>query len=220
MYLFGKVFAAIAQHVLRKGYEDLRAELRREYAEYLGGRQRSPSHMLKRLLISGEDHRFFRHNGVDLIAVGRAVWRRLTQGTREGASTIEMQTVRILTGRYERTVQRKTREILLATLVTQVIPKEDLPGVYLQIGYFGWRMNGLEQACRRLGLSLDTITLQQSAALIARLKYPEPQVAPITRSRQIVRRRDHLVALYWKHLEQGVYSPLDKGFAYEAVRSV
>ena len=210
----------IARLLLRKEWSSLKKSLDLEYRHYLTDDDNSVSPFLSRALISGEDHRYFGHNGIDLIAICRALWRRLAWGVCEGASTIEMQTVRVLTGRYERTLGRKLREMLLATLVTHVIPKEELPAVYLRIAYFGWRMNGLNQACRRLDLNSSFLTLYEAAALIARLKYPEPRQVPLPRRTQISLRVQHLIKLYQRHSEQGVYELLDGGGVYGAFHNI
>src|SRR5207244_8697723 len=106
---------------------------------------------------------------------------RFAAGRREGASTIEQQIVRVLTNRFERTFVRKVHEVLLAALVADLFPKSATPRLYLSIGYFGWRMDGFLQACRRLELRPDILSLDDAADVVARLKYPEPHTAPPSR---------------------------------------
>jgi membrane peptidoglycan carboxypeptidase len=130
-------------------------------------------------------------------------------GFHEGASTIEQQIVRVITGRYERTLRRKIREIFLAVLVARFFPKAVLPAVYLAIGYYGWRMNGYVQACRRLGLSPQVLTPEEAAGLVARLKYPQPQDASFIRMLQIDRRAKHLRCLHQRHIFAGKYGHLN-----------
>ena len=98
-----------------------------------------PTQRMCKLLIAGEDHRFNRHPGVDAVALCRAVWNTYFHGSRQGGSTIAMQLVRTLTGRYERTVLRKISEIVLAVCVTQHVPKGRIPLLYLWCAYYGWR---------------------------------------------------------------------------------
>lgn len=194
--LIRNLFALIAEQVLKKEWCELHKSLSREYSKHLCDSECKPSLTLQRLLISGEDHRFFWHPGFDPIAICRAIYRWIFLGRKEGASTIEQQTVRVLTGRYECTLCRKVREIFLATLITRVIPKHDIPAVYLRIAYYGWQMNSFIQACRRLNLQPKRILFDEAAELIARLKYPEPKIPPLKRRVQILRRRDHLIRLY------------------------
>jgi membrane peptidoglycan carboxypeptidase len=159
----------------------------------------------QRLLVSGEDRRHGRHAGFDLRAIARAIFRRLTSSHREGGSTIEQQIVRVVTNRFERTWRRKIREILLSALVAEYFSKAETPALYLAIGYYGWRMNNFIQACHRLRLRPDQLTIDDAAALVARLKYPEPRTPPPSRVAQISQRKEYLKRLYRKHMEDGTY---------------
>ena len=134
-----------------------------------------PSPRMCRLLIVAEDHRIGKHMGVDLIALCRAVWKTLFCGERQGASTIAMQLNRTITGIYDRKVRRKAVEMLLALRLSRYVAKERLPFLYLWCGYYGWMMNSFQQACRRQDLDPSSITLQEEAELVARLKYPQPR---------------------------------------------
>jgi len=195
----------------------LRAELTRVYRSHVNAAGCHPTALAQQLLISGEDHRFFRHGGIDPIAICRATWRGIVLGRPEGASTIEMQLVRVVSGRFERSLRRKLREMALATLVTRAIPKEALPAVYLRIGYFGWRMNGFENACRRLELSLVGLTPAQTARLVARLKYPQPHATGSERWNQINTRAQHLLRLHSLHKCSRAYAGLAIQEKYETV---
>jgi membrane peptidoglycan carboxypeptidase len=156
-----------------------------------------PAHM-QALLIAGEDHRFEYHPGVDPIALLRAIWRTCLCGRREGGSTIAMQLVRILSGRYEKTLSRKFREICLALRLSRIVPKEELPVLYLSIAYYGWKMNGFIQACGHLNLNPESLTLVDAAKLVARLKYPQPRNVSVKRYSQIIKRSVYLLNRYDK----------------------
>ena len=132
----------------------------------------------QQLLVSGEDHRHSHHPGFDSIAICRALWRRFAFGSHEGASTIEQQIVRTITGKYERTIHRKLNEISLAILVDASFQKGILPAVYLSIAYYGWRMNGYRQACRRLGFNPNYLTLDEAAALVRSIKILKRELRP------------------------------------------
>jgi penicillin-binding protein 1A len=162
------------------------------------------------MLIVGEDHRFFTHPGVDLLALFRSLWRMSRGLPVEGGSTIAMQLVRVLTGRYQRTIRRKLIEILFAIWVTKLIGKKDLPKMYMMIAYYGWQMNGLNQAAKRLGFNIRNASPYEAARLVARLKYPEPNKPNPWKVEQINNRVSHIlnnrikyervVASKWKHL--------------------
>jgi len=136
------------------------------------------------------------------------VWRGVVFRRPEGASTIEMQVVRVVSGRYERTLARKVKEMALATLVTRAIPKEALPAIYLRLGYFGWRMNGFSAACRRIGRCPESLTPTDTARLVARLKYPQPREISAHRQAQIDIRARHLLRLHARHRLDHTYLEL------------
>lgn len=206
----------IAKALLRPEWRHLHAEAVRINSLLAERPDLAAPLVVQRLLVSAEDHRHARHGGFDTHAICRAIWRRIVDGRREGASTIEQQVVRVLTNRFEPTLRRKFRELLLATLLSEALPKAAMPRLYLSIGYFGWRMNGFTQACRRLSLRPDAIPLDAAAALVARLKYPEPRFAGTWRLAQIDRRREHLKQRYRQHLADGTYSYLGASDTNEA----
>ena len=174
---------------LRKKIDLVKKEYDRQYELH-------PNPQMCSLLILGEDHRFYSHPGFDPAALGRAAWRTFICGRREGGSTIAMQLARTLTRRYERTILRKAREVVLAVRITQYIPKEDLPGLYLWVAYYGWRMNSFLEACDRLGIDPTSHNLYNAARLVARLKYPQPRTVSYEQLCKIEQRCFYLVDRY------------------------
>ena len=162
----------------------------------LNASQIRPNMQMCRLLILGEDHRLAWHPGVDPLALCRAAWRTYGRGRREGGSTVAMQLVRVLTGKFDRAWRRKADEMALALLVTRHVPRVELPALYLSVGYYGWRMNGFAQACRRLVIDPACCTLHESAMLVARLKYPQPRDCSAARWQQISDRSGYLMMQY------------------------
>ena len=200
--------ASLVLPLVRKEWEIVRKRIDLEHAHLVRHPELKPPLVAQQLLISGEDHRHARHPGFDVIGICRAVWRRVSEGKREGASTIEQQIVRTVLENRERTIRRKIREIMLATIVSSTYTKDFLPMIYLSIGYYGWRMNGYRQACRRLNLRSGFLTLFEAASLVARLKYPEPRATPVSRRLQIYVRTRHLIRLYRRHSTDGTYGYL------------
>ena len=89
--------------------------------------------------------------------------------------------------------------MVLAVLVTRHVSSGELPALYLSIAYYGWRMNGFFQACRRLQIDPGTCSLRESAMLVARLKYPEPRVCSTRRRLQITRRAEYMMMRFNDH---------------------
>jgi membrane carboxypeptidase/penicillin-binding protein len=162
--------------------------------------------ILQEMLVSAEDRRFFHHAGYDARAILRAAYQTAT-GHPQGGSTIAQQLARIVTGRFERSLCRKFREIRLAIRITQEFPRTHIPAIYLAVAYYGWRMNGLEQAYRRLSLFGRTLTSEEAAGIVARLKYPEPRQTPEKRRRMIMLRTKHVLRLHSKQWSKVADSP-------------
>jgi membrane peptidoglycan carboxypeptidase len=156
--------------------------------------RRSPPTLIA-ALVAGEDHRFYSHKGVDPIAIASALFRLFVSGKLSGASTIEQQLVRVLTGDRERTLRRKLREILLASYMSNTCSKSDIAEMYLGVAYFGWGMNSVEEACRYLSFPLAEVSCRQAASLIARLTYPQPYALTAERQFLIARRTEHILML-------------------------
>jgi penicillin-binding protein 1A len=187
--------AAIAPLVLGEEWKKLSTVLLTRLHQYRRSNEYPIPKAVLNSLIAAEDHRFAKHSGVDLIALVRAIWRLVSVSKIEGASSIEQQLVRTLTGRYERRLSRKLREIMLATLVSTTFPKAEIPALYLLIAYFGWHMNGYAAACRRLGIQPKNVGLEEAAKLIARLKYPQPKHCSLERTKKTASRAQHIVWL-------------------------
>lgn len=148
---------------------------------------------LLKLLVAGEDHRFWLHFGVDPIGLARAFWKTAFYNRREGGSTIAMQLVRTITKRYEISPRRKFKEIYLATRLTLTLERKEILKLYLNIAYFGWNMHGLEQICKVLELDKSALSNYEAASIVARLKYPEPRFNKNMKLRAIDIRANHII---------------------------
>jgi len=162
-----------------------------------------PSQEMCALLILGEDRRIDSHAGVDSIALIRSAWMTFIRGRRQGGSTIAMQLVRTITGRYQRTVWRKITEILLAIRLTQSFSRLDIARIYLWLAYYGWNMHGFQRACEKLSIIPSCATSLESARLVARLKYPQPRFLNEQQLVRINRRAWHLVTLQSTNMRCG-----------------
>ena len=119
--------------------------------------------------LAAEDDTFFTHDGVDPNGILRALWINIRRGgIRQGGSTITQQVAREYLSR-EKTIDRKTLEILLARRIEAVYTKTEILEVYLNRVYLGAGAYGVEAAAEiYFGTSVDCLTLPE-AALIAGL---------------------------------------------------
>jgi monofunctional glycosyltransferase len=148
-------------------------------------------------LIAAEDHRSPFHYGVDHLGIVRALWCKIFNGETQGASTIEQQFVRVVTGDYSYSILRKLNEQMLAILLTKKRSKGEIARAYLAIAYYGHNCTGTKGVESILGNSLQQATEKQIILIVARLKYPKP-------STNVIRWEDkiHHRALYIKSRHQ------------------
>ena len=104
-------------------------------------------------VIAVEDQDYYDHPGFDVRAIMRALFQNAESGeTVSGASTITQQLTRNLlmsqTERYERTVNRKIKEIILAAEITRRYSKDEILEIYLNENYYGNHAYGIEAAAQ------------------------------------------------------------------------
>ncbi len=101
------------------------------------------------LLINYEDRRFYRHFGVDPIAMARAALDLLSNGRIiSGASTLTMQTARLLEGQAPG-VRGKLAQMVAARRLEIDHDKSEILAAYLTLAPFGGNLEGLSAASRR-----------------------------------------------------------------------
>ncbi|MDD9800602.1 MAG: PBP1A family penicillin-binding protein [Gammaproteobacteria bacterium] len=145
-------------------------------------------------VLAAEDDNFYRHPGIDLSGIARAVIANLRPGSaRQGASTITMQVARNYFLTPEKTYTRKMKEILLAFRLEQTLSKDQILELYLNKIFLGHRAYGFAAAAQvYYGESLDQLTLAQLAMLAALPKAPSRN-NPITNPETAEARRDYVL---------------------------
>ena len=118
-------------------------------------------------LLTYEDKRFFRHPGVDPVAIVRAMRINLSRGkVVSGGSTITMQLARIARGNRDRTLYEKMVETGYALLLETVCGKHEILNLYASHAPFGGNVIGIETAAwRYFGRSAADLSWAESATL-------------------------------------------------------
>ena len=89
-------------------------------------------------VIAVEDHRFYRHGGIDLIAIARAVTNDIRAGKLvEGGSTITQQLAKNLYFDQKRDIYRKAAEVFMAHDIEKNYTKDEILELYVNCIYFG-----------------------------------------------------------------------------------
>jgi len=142
-----------------------------------------PAHV-RDAVIAIEDERFYRHSGVDVRAILRAMRANAQAGgIEEGGSTITQQYVKkVLLEDDSQTVGRKIEEASMALQLERRYSKDRILELYLNAIYFGNGAYGIEAAARQyFGKPVEQLTLAEGALIAGLIQRPgatDPYRAP------------------------------------------
>lgn len=142
---------------------------------------------VKRAFIDAEDKRFYKHSGIDIMAIASAfvgntlrsrgikIWKR-----HGGASTITQQLTRRIYAdevadfkNRAYTITRKIKEARVAIQIEKRYSKEKIFESYLNLIWLGHGVNGIMEASRRYwGKDIGELTVREAAMLASMNKYP------------------------------------------------
>lgn len=132
-----------------------------------------PEHV-KKAFISVEDIRFYKHHGVDVIGIMRALYHDIRAGSIvQGGSTITQQLAKMLFLKPDRSIKRKIKEAALSIQIEKHYTKDEILGLYLNQAYFGTRAYGIEAAAQTyFGKSAAELNIAEAALLASLPKAP------------------------------------------------
>jgi penicillin-binding protein 1A len=145
-------------------------------------------------VVAVEDHRFWRHPGIDPVGLIRAAWVNLAAGhIVQGGSTLTQQVAKTLFLTNARTVRRKVQELLLTLWLEHRFSKQEILEIYLNRVYLGAGAWGFDAAAKTyFGVSARRVTLAQAAMLAGLPRAPSrfnPRVNPkaaIARAKEVL----------------------------------
>jgi len=145
-------------------------------------------------IVSIEDKKFFKHNGIDYRAILRAVKAFIDEGRpTQGGSTITMQLARNTFLSQEKTWQRKVEEMFIALGLEEKYTKEQILEFYLNNIYFGNGYYGIQSASRGyFNRDVAELDLSEIAFLCAIPNNPT-DYDPITNKENTYARRNRIL---------------------------
>ena len=125
--------------------------------------------------MAAEDSSFYKHHGVDISGIIRALWVNFSRGeAMQGGSTITQQLARNLFLTLERTLDRKIKETILALRMERIFSKDQILEMYLNTIYFGHGAYGVFAASQQYyGKKPSELSLSESAMLAGLIAAPE-----------------------------------------------
>ena len=150
-------------------------------------------------LVQFEDRRFYRHPGVDPLAIGRAALQNLRQGHNvSGGSTLSMQLIRMSRGK-ERNLWQKLIEAGEAFRLECRRSKRDILALYAAHAPFGGNVVGLEAAAwRYFGCPAEQLSWGESA-LLAVLPNAPSSLHPGKGREELLAKRNRLLKRLEEH---------------------
>lgn len=131
--------------------------------------------ILRDAVVATEDERFYRHHGIDIIGVLRALPYDLTHlSFAQGASTITEQVAKVLyLGGNDHIPWRKLQDAAVAWKLENRYTKAQILAAYLNSAYFGENAYGIRAASERyFGISPRRLDVAQASLLAGLIQAP------------------------------------------------
>jgi penicillin-binding protein 1C len=127
------------------------------------------------LLFAFEDRRFWKHPGVDPLALGRAIFQMVRYGRPiSGGSTLTMQTARLLRGSPTHSILAKFQQIADAVRLEATLSKREILTLYLKLAPYGGNLEGVRAASLAyFGKEPHRLSVAEAALLVAIPQSPE-----------------------------------------------
>lgn len=168
-----------------------------------------------------EDHRFFKHRGIDVYRIIGSAWRNLTSDSLQGGSTLDQQLIKLAyfsTASSDQTLKRKAQEAWLALQMEQQFTKEEILTFYVNKVFMGNGNYGMLTAAKSYyGKDLTELSNAQ-VALLAGIPQAPSQYNPYTNPEGAKARRDIVLSqmkryghITQEEYDEAVATPIDDG---------
>ena len=199
-------------------FEDLGAEKREKVSA-----NKIPQE-LDDAIVSVEDRRFFKHNGVDPVRIAGSALHNLTnKGGLQGGSTLTQQLVKLsffstTTEEADKTLRRKAQEAWLAIQLEKKHSKQEILTYYINKVYMATGLYGMETAAETyFGKELQHLTIAQTALLAGMPQAPN-SYDPYKHPDAAKERRDTVLytmlnnkKISQKDYDAAINEPIDQG---------
>ncbi|MEF9602841.1 penicillin-binding protein 1A [Paracoccus sp. PXZ] len=165
--------------------------------------------LVKQAFVSAEDKHFYSHHGFDPMGMGKAALDAISSGGRNlrGASTITQQVMKNFLLSSDRSVERKIKELILATRLEATLSKDQILELYLNEIFLGQNSFGVAAAAQSyFNKPLTELAPHEAATLAAMPKAPS-RYHPVTAKEALTERRDYVLREMWQngYIDQATY---------------
>jgi len=151
--------------------------------------------LVKQAFISAEDKNFYSHGGFDALGIGSAIYDAIKSRGQDvrGASTITQQVMKNFLLSGDRRIERKIKEIILATRIEGTLSKEKILELYLNEIYLGQNSYGVTAAAQTyFNETLGELEPHEAATLAAMPKAPS-DYHPVREKERLLARRNYVL---------------------------
>ncbi len=151
--------------------------------------------LIKHAFISAEDKHFYTHKGYDVVGMVSAAIDAIKSGGRNarGASTITQQVMKNFLLDGSRSVERKVKELILASRLEESLSKDKILELYLNEIFLGQNSYGVAAAAQTyFNKSLDQLSPAEAATLASMPKAPS-DYNPVTQKDRLTKRRNYVL---------------------------
>lgn len=149
---------------------------------------------IKEATVAIEDENFYKHHGVQLRSIVRAILANLKSGGfSQGGSTITQQIVKNSLLTTDKKVSRKLKEIFLALKIEKELSKEQILEVYLNESPYGGSLYGIDEASRAYFNKKPIDLTIAEAAYLAALPQAPSRYSPYGTHRDLLDARKNTV---------------------------
>ena len=149
--------------------------------------------IVKNAFISAEDKNFYNHIGYDPAGIAKAIFDAANGKELRGASTITQQVMKNFLLTRSRSIDRKIKEIILATRIEKSMSKDKILELYLNEIFLGQNSYGIASAADTyFSKSLDELALEEAAYLASLPKAPS-NYHPVRQKDRAISRRNFVI---------------------------
>ncbi|HAR51934.1 MAG TPA: penicillin-binding protein, partial [Roseovarius nubinhibens] len=151
--------------------------------------------LVKQAFISAEDKNFYSHGGYDAGGIAAAAYEAVrSRGENvRGASTITQQVMKNFLLSGDRKLERKIKEIILATRIEETLDKEKILELYLNEIFLGQNSYGVAAAAQTYFNKTLSQLAPHEAAFLASLPKAPSDFHPVRRKDRLLQRRNYVL---------------------------
>jgi penicillin-binding protein 1A len=151
--------------------------------------------LVKHAFVSAEDKHFYTHKGYDVTGMAAAFRDAVVSrgANMRGASTITQQVMKNFLLDGSRSIERKVKEIILASRLEETLSKDKILELYLNEIFLGQNSYGVAAAAQTyFNKSLAELTPAEAATLASMPKAPS-DYHPVTAKEKLTERRNYVL---------------------------